>query len=64
MQTVLEELQSRLESAQKTPWGWHRAAYQKAQVDLQSATNELNIWNAAVGIEMRETETARCRGPR
>lgn len=55
MSTVLGSLKERLETA-KVRLAAAQQRYQAAGVELQAATNDYNIWNAAVTIEMREEE--------
>lgn len=55
MSTVLESLKERLDAA-KARLLTAQQQHQATTVELQSATNEHNIWHNAVAIETREEE--------
>jgi len=55
MSTILDSLKERLELA-KARLLTAQERYQAAGAELQSATNDYNIWSAAINVEMREEE--------
>lgn len=55
MSIILEELQSRLADAQKV-FADATQKFQLAQQALQKAQNDVNVWTAAVAIEVREEQ--------